>query len=119
MCKRGGEEETAAGQDGNEGELRAGVNSIRETMEAVSEFRYLGRVLTVTDDDWPEVAGNIKKARRSWGRLDKVQGMEGAYHKVSRTLYIINTGGSTLRGRDVGVDIKNVKGPGHLSGTEV
>ena len=36
-------------------------------MEAVSEFCYLGRLLTATDDDWPEVVGNIKKARRSWG----------------------------------------------------
>ena len=41
-------------------------------MEAVSEFRYLGRLLTATDDDWPEVAGNIRKARVSWGRLVRV-----------------------------------------------
>ena len=31
MCKRGGEEEKVAGRDGNEGELRAGVHSIRVT----------------------------------------------------------------------------------------
>ena len=30
-------------------------------MEAVSEFRYLGRILTATDDDWPAVAGNIRR----------------------------------------------------------
>ena len=41
-------------------------------MEALTEFRYLGRILTATGDDWPAVAGNIKKARRSWGRLAKV-----------------------------------------------
>ena len=56
-----------------------------EPMEAVSEFRYLGRLLTATDDDWPAVSGNIKKARRSWGRLARVLGREGAYPKVSRT----------------------------------
>ena len=33
-----------------------------EQMRAVMEFRYLGRVLTATDDDWPAVAGNIWKA---------------------------------------------------------
>ena len=49
-----------------------------EPMEAVSEFRYLGRLLTATDDDWPEVAGNIKKAPRSWGRMARVLGREGA-----------------------------------------
>ena len=57
-------------------------------MEAVSEFRYLGRILTTTDDDWTAVAGNIKKARRSWGRLARVLGREGADPKVSRTFYI-------------------------------
>ena len=41
-------------------------------MAAVSEFRYLGRMLTATDDDWPAVAGNIRKARMSWGRLARV-----------------------------------------------
>ena len=34
-------------------------------MEAVSEFCYLGRLLTATDDDWPAVARNIRKARVS------------------------------------------------------
>ena len=44
---------------------------------AVSEFRYLRRLLTATDDDWPAVAGNIRKARMSWGRLARVLGREG------------------------------------------
>ena len=35
-------------------------------MRAVTEFRYLGRVLTDTDDEWLAVAGNIRKARASW-----------------------------------------------------
>ena len=33
-----------------------------EQMRAVTEFKYLGRVLTNTDDYWPAVAGNIPKA---------------------------------------------------------
>ena len=60
-------------------------------MEAVSEFRYLGRLLTATDNDWPTVAGNIKKARRSWLRLAKVLGRVGEDPKVSRTFYIAVT----------------------------
>ena len=56
-------------------------------MEAVSEFRYLGRLLTAKDDDWPEVAGNIRKALVSWGRLAQVLGREGADPKVSRSFY--------------------------------
>ena len=58
-----------------------------KSMEAVSEFRYLGRLLTATDDDWPAVAGNIRKARVSWGRLARVLGREGADPKVSRSFY--------------------------------
>ena len=40
-----------------------------QPMEAVSEFRYLGRVLTATDDDWPAVAGNIKKGAEKLGEF--------------------------------------------------
>ena len=43
-------------------------------MEAVSEFRYLGRLLTATDDDWPAVAEKIRNARVSWGCLARVLG---------------------------------------------
>ena len=40
----------------------------------VSAFRYLGRVLTVGDDDWMAVVGNLGKAQESWGRLSQVLG---------------------------------------------
>ena len=60
-------------------------------MEVVAEFCYLGRLLTSTDDDWPAVAGNIRKARVSWGRLERVLGREGADPKVSRNFYIAVT----------------------------
>ena len=60
-------------------------------MEAVTEFKYLGRLLTATDNNWPAVAGNIQMSRRSWGWLAKVLGREGADPKVSRTFYIAVT----------------------------
>ena len=41
---------------------------------AVEEFRYLGRVLTATDDDWPAVARNLYRARTTWGRLARILG---------------------------------------------
>ena len=43
-------------------------------MRAVTEFRYLGRILTNTDDDWPAVVGNLRKARMTWGRLASILG---------------------------------------------
>ena len=45
-------------------------------MRAVTEFRYLGRVMTNTDDDWPAVTGNLRKARVTWGRLARILGRE-------------------------------------------
>ena len=54
----------------------------------MTEFKYLGRILTATDNDWPSVVGNLRKARRSWGRLSRVLGREGADPKVSRVFYI-------------------------------
>ena len=74
-------------------------------MVAVLEFRYLGRLLTVTDDDWPAVAGNIQKARMSWGRLAWVLGREGADLKVLRSfLYCHDTAGPPLRVGNVSSD---------------
>ena len=42
--------------------LERAFHAYGKPMKAVSEFRYLGRLLTTTDDDWPAVAGNIRKA---------------------------------------------------------
>ena len=46
--------------------LEKAFHAYGTTMRAVTEFKYLGRVLTNTDDDWPAVASNIRKARSSW-----------------------------------------------------
>ena len=52
-------------------------------LKSVSRFTYLGRVMTAGDDDWPEVVGNLKKARKSWGRLRRILGREGATARIS------------------------------------
>ena len=41
----------------------------------------------MNDDDWPVVVVNLGKARRSWGRLVRVLGREGADPKVLRAFY--------------------------------
>ena len=60
-------------------------------MQSVKEFRYLGRILTSTDNDWPAVARTLQKARATWGRLARILGREGADPKVSRNFYIAVT----------------------------
>ena len=60
-------------------------------MRAVTEFKYLGRVLTNIDDDLPAMARNIRKARANWGRLERILGQEGVDPKVSRSFYTAMT----------------------------
>ena len=64
--------------------LERAFHAYWEQMREVTEFRYVGRVLTNTDDDWSAVADNIWKARAIWGRLARILGREGADPKVSR-----------------------------------
>ena len=77
--------------------------------KVVTEFRYLGRVLTATDDDWLAVAGNIWKARVSWGCLTRVLGREGAEPKKSRRLYTAVTQQVLLFGAESWVLTKNIE----------
>ena len=51
-------------------------------LENVLAFKYLGRVMTEIDDDWPAVAGNLSKARKIWGRLLRILCWEGADARV-------------------------------------
>ena len=41
-------------------------------LENVTEFKYLVRVMTAGDDDWPALVGDPQKARKSWGRLSRI-----------------------------------------------
>ena len=83
----------------------------------VKEFRYLGRVLTATDDDWPAVSRNLHRARATWGRLARILGREGADPKVSRKFYIAVTQQVLLFGAESWVltgKMEGVQGRFHL-----
>ena len=54
----------------------------------VNEFRYLGRILTERDSDWPALLRNLKRARQRWGRLSRLLVREGASPKVSGKFYL-------------------------------
>ena len=49
----------------------------------VTSFKYLVRLLTASDDYWPEVLGNLWKPRKIWAQLLKILGREGASLRVS------------------------------------
>ena len=54
----------------------------RRLLQTVPRFKYLGRILTEGDDDWPAVARNLVKARKSWGRMQGILSREGATKRV-------------------------------------
>ena len=56
-------------------------------LETVLTFKYLGRVITAGDYDWPAVAGNLVKARKSWGWMSRILIREGADKRVSGNFF--------------------------------
>ena len=56
-------------------------------LEAVHSFKYLGRIMTAGDDNWPAVAGHLVKAQKSWGRLTRILSREGADKRLSGTFF--------------------------------
>ena len=58
-----------------------------QQIQLVPRFKYLGRVLTEGDDDWPAVAGNLAKARKSWRRLQGILRREDATKRVSGNVF--------------------------------
>ena len=78
-------------------------------MQSVTEFRYLGRVMSSTDDEWPAVARNLRKARVTWGRLARILVREGADPKVSHNFYIAVTQQVLLFGAETWVLTKKME----------
>ena len=62
-------------------------NDRAECFEGVESFKYLGRVLHRSDEDWLEVRRNIGRLRQVWGRLGKLLRREGAELIVSEKFY--------------------------------
>ena len=92
QCRKGAERKLRrlAAAEGEAATERA-FNAYGRRLNSVKEFRYLGRVLTATDNDWPAVARNLHRARATWGRLARILGREGADPKVSHNFYIAVT----------------------------
>ena len=53
----------------------------------MGRFKYLGKLLDRSYEDWPAVLHNISKARQVWGWLGKLLMREGAEPTVSEKIY--------------------------------
>ena len=55
--------------------------------EALDSFKYLGRVLTASNNDWLAVLSNLRKDRWKWERFYRIWGQDGADAWTSGTFY--------------------------------
>lgn len=56
-------------------------------LESVSTFKYLGRPLSATGNDWPALYTNLTKARQRWAMISRILTREGAQPAVSAMFY--------------------------------
>ena len=78
-CAKGAERKQRwlAAEEIRERETRT-LKTYTSPQETVTPFKYLGRVLTDLDGDWPAVVGNIWNSWKSLARLLRILGRGGA-----------------------------------------
>ena len=59
----------------------------KENIYGVGIFKYLGRLLKRSDNDWTVARQNIRKDRQIWGRLGKILIQEGPDPIISAAFY--------------------------------
>ena len=69
-------------------------------LEKVSEFKYLGRVLTDNDDDTKAIEGQIRKARQQWNCIANILKREGANAMTMAKFYMAVVQAVLLYGSD-------------------
>ena len=52
-----------------------------------TDFKYLGRILTASDNYWPAVVANMWKSQKQWTRLSWIIGWERSDPRTCRTFY--------------------------------
>ena len=57
-------------------------------LETAPLFKYLGRLLTTTNNDWSVFISTIWKARKSWYHLDRILGRKGTDNQTSGRFYV-------------------------------
>ena len=72
-----------------------------DRVENVTTFRYLGRPLDQTYDDWPAVRRSIMRARSVWRRLGTLLRREGEEPRVSEIFYRAVVQAILLYGLDI------------------
>ena len=69
-------------------------------LEQVSEFKYLGRILTDNDDDTKAIEGQLKKARQQWNSISRILKREQANAMCMAKFYMAVVQAVLLYGAD-------------------
>ena len=84
QCNWGAERkrQRLAAEEEREFTVRA-FNAYGRPLEMVTSFKYLGRVISETEDDWLAVVRNLDWAKTVWWRMSRILNREGATTRVS------------------------------------
>jgi hypothetical protein len=58
-----------------------------QPIETVTDFQYLGRVITSRDNDWMAARWNLQKAKQRWMNISRVLAHESASPRISALFY--------------------------------
>jgi hypothetical protein len=58
-----------------------------QPIETVTNFTYLGRIITSRDEDWIAAHSNLQKARTRWAMIQRVLARETASQRISAMFY--------------------------------
>ena len=83
MLQGRGAEEKAVRNGGTRERKERAFQAYGDPLENVTASKYLGRLMTAGDDDWPAVVGNLQMERKSWGQLSRILSRERVDPKVS------------------------------------
>ena len=72
----------------------------RRPLEEVLDFKYFGRVITASDDNFPEVVGNLRRMRSRRARVLRILGREGAEPWTSGKFYKVVLQATLLFGEE-------------------
>ena len=68
--------------------MRSVFSEYGTPLTAVTSLKYLEKIISSTDNKWPEVDWNMQQARQKWGRMVNILGRDGAYKRMPRKFYV-------------------------------
>ena len=103
-------------EEGLRESLEREFQSYGEPLETVAHFKYMGKVLTVGDDNWTAVAGKLSKSRKRWMQMKRMMRQDRCRPKgLGDILQGGRAGGCYFWGIYVGPDPLDGAGPEQIS----